>query len=342
MTNNQITTYDSNLRSLFQLDEVREQFERALGKQTAGAFMASVLAIVADDNRLQDCTPNSILLTAMKAATLGLSLEPALGQAYPVPYYNNKIGKREAQFQIGYKGLVQLAHRSRMYERINVAPVYEGEEVIEDRITGDIRLEGEQTSKNKIGYVGYFRMVNGYEQHIYMTIEEIHAHKEKYAKGYNRRDSAWNTATSTMERKTVLIQLLSHHGALSTEMRRAIEPEIEDAGELEIIDLDERGRFPDDEEMWDPEREQAMEEQAKAEQEEVEEGNDTPPGILVACGVAENMPNAAKIATGLKLTSQMSREDIVKLGKTYRGWRDSGKDSKEAYQLTLEGKKPNG
>ena len=188
-------------------DIVRERFSDALGaERNAAPYITSVLLAVANNNKLQECTHQSIYTSALRAATLRLSCDPSTGQAYLVPY-----GK-DATLIVGYKGLRDLAIRTGMYRYINVSKVYEGESVEEDRITGVITFGGGIKSNTITGWIASFQMMSGYSKSIYMSVEEIHEHAVKYSKGYNRSDSAWKTNTEAMERKTILRRLISQWG----------------------------------------------------------------------------------------------------------------------------------
>ncbi len=114
--------------------EIIERFAEIVGKHNAGGYVQSAILAVANNEALQKCTPQSIFASALRAATVQLLCEPSLGQAYLVPF------KDKATFLIGYKGLYQLALRTGKYRFINVSPIYEGELVFEDRLTGEITL----------------------------------------------------------------------------------------------------------------------------------------------------------------------------------------------------------
>ena len=188
-------------------DIVRERFADALGaERNAAPYITSVLLAVANSDKLQECSYQSIYTSALRAATLRLSCDHYAGQAYLVPYGKN------ATLIVGYKGLYDLAIRTGRYRYINVGKVYEGENVEEDRITGVISINGNRTSKKVTGLIASFQMISGYSKTIHMSVEEIHEHAVKYSKGYNRSDSAWKTNTEAMERKTILRRLISQWG----------------------------------------------------------------------------------------------------------------------------------
>jgi recombination protein RecT len=198
---------EEKLRSIMRGDEVMSRFREVLGELQASAYTSSVLLVVADTPQLQECTAPSIISSALKAATLKLSCDKNVGHAYLVPY----AGK--ATLIVGYKGLMQMALRTGKYRYINVGAVYEGEELIHNRISGFYEIGGGKKSDTVIGYLGAFELKDGYAKAIYMSVEEIHANASKRP-GYNRADGFWKKYTVEMEKKTVLRQLLTKWGYL--------------------------------------------------------------------------------------------------------------------------------
>ena len=198
------------LKEYIRSEEIMNRFKDVLGDYQASAYVSSVVLSVANSQQLQECTPLSIVSSALRAASLRLSCDPSTGQAYLVPFKDR--GTPKATLIVGYKGLYHMALRTNKYRDINVAAVFEGEEVTEDRITGMHKLEGRRTGDKVIGYIGYFELLAGYRKTVYMTVAEIHEHAQRRSKGYNRPDGAWKTDTAMMEKKTVLRLMLSHWG----------------------------------------------------------------------------------------------------------------------------------
>lgn len=217
---------------------VKSRFAQIMGEKGASNYIASVLIAVADSRALQECAPISIYTNALRAATLRLSVDPGVGQAYLVPF------KGRATLIVGYKGLHDMAVRTNRYRYINVGAIYEGQEVIEDQITGFHRIAGQRTGSNKvIGWIGAFEMLprfGGYSKTLYMTVEEIHEHGKRYSKSYNRDDSPWQTEPEKMERKTVLRLLLRRWGYIDpADVRELEELENEEPIEAEFNTLAE-------------------------------------------------------------------------------------------------------
>lgn len=226
----------SNLATIKQYGkskEVTQRFIDAVGNaREAGAFIQSALLAVAQSPALQECTPESIMSSALRAATIGLYCDPSIGHAYIVPY------KGKAQLIIGYKGLQQLALRTNKYLCINASSIYEGQVVEEDQLTGKTSIRGFPKPPTVIGYVAYFQLKNGYSKSLYMTVEEIDEHKKRYSKGWQRQDSAWQTNPKEMAMKTVLRLLLSRYGYLDPKAQAimAIDDSSDDENIIEIRD----------------------------------------------------------------------------------------------------------
>lgn len=195
--------------------------EKLLGKK-AQALKSNILNIVSNNQQFKDCDPRSITGAAVCATVNNLSIAPGLGQAYIVPF------KGKAQLQIGWKGYVQLAHRTGQYARIHAGKVFEGEISDLNPFTG-VPERGEKISDKVVGYIAYFRLVNGYEKYLYMTLAELEEHALKYSQSYaydrrnGKKSSPWSTHFDAMACKTVLKKLLSNWGILSTEMANAIQ-----------------------------------------------------------------------------------------------------------------------
>lgn len=201
------------LKSILSNDSVKARFKEILGAKAPG-FISSILSVANSNTLLQKAEPQSVMNAAVIAATLDLPINPNLGFAYIIPYNNS------AQFQMGYKGMIQLAMRSGQYKTINVTEVYEGEIKNENRFTGEYTF-GEKTSDKIIGYMAYFSLTNGFEKYLYMTKEECEKHGKKFSQTYKRGGGLWATDFDSMSKKTVLKMLISKYGILSIDMQRA-------------------------------------------------------------------------------------------------------------------------
>lgn len=194
------------------------------------SFCSNLTSLVANNKNLQACEPVTLLYAGIKATALNLPLDSNLGFAYVIPYKNIREGKTEAQFQIGYKGIIQLAVRSGQFKTINVTEVREGELKEFDLLSGTMRFEANPNRDTLpiIGYVAHFELVNGFKKSLYMTSSQIEAHAVKYSQTYSSRDarikasSKWTTEFDMMAKKTVLKLLLSRYAPLSVEMQQAV------------------------------------------------------------------------------------------------------------------------
>ena len=219
------------LKTILNNDTMKQSFRNVL-EENAGAFMASILELYQSDTALQECDPNKIILEALKAATLKLPINKQLGFAYIIPY------KGVPQFQLGYKGYIQLAQRSGQYRYINADVVYEGEQVTYDRITGMLMITGEATSDTPIGYFAYFQLLNGFEKCVYWSKEKVEAHARRYSRSWNRQNSPWRTNFDAMALKTVIRNIISKYGVMSVEFANAVAEDmsVEERIEGEIVE----------------------------------------------------------------------------------------------------------
>lgn len=196
------------------------------------AFVSNLTALVSNDTKLQECKPVTLMYAALTATSLDLPLDKNLGFAYVIPYKNNRERTTEAQFQLGAKGIKQLAIRSGQFIGMNVTDVREGEIAGRNRMTGEMTFnwieDDEEREKAKVvGYLAWFKLVNGFEKTKYMTVDEIKAHATRYSQTYSskndyvRKNSKWSTDFDKMAEKTVMKLLLSKDAPLSVEMQTA-------------------------------------------------------------------------------------------------------------------------
>ena len=236
------------VKSFFQNDAVRSKFDELLGKKSAG-FIASILQVVNGTTALQSADPNTIFGAAATAAILDLPIVPSLGYAYIVPY------KGQAQFQIGWKGLVQLAQRSGQYLRINVVDVYTNQYKSYNALTEELDADFSVDGKGEIvGYCAYFKLLNGFEKTVFWSKEKVTAHALKYSQAYksDRGVTPWKDKDQyhEMAKKTVLKNSLSKWGPLSIEMQKAVifdQGVVEDVNHEVVTYPDNRPETPDHE-----------------------------------------------------------------------------------------------
>ena len=233
-------------KHFFNSPAVKQKFSEVLdgnGQQ----FVASLLSIVTNNNLLAKATNESIMTTAMKAATLKLPIEPSLGMAYIVPYNRNEkqgntwVKINEAQFQMGYKGFIQLAQRSGQIRNINCDIVYKEEFLRYDKVYGTLHLKEEQVDSGEVeGYFASLELINGFRKMIFWKKEKVIAHAQKYSKTYDKQigdfkpGTPWKTEFDAMAQKTLIKELLSKYAPLSIELQEAIMADNEDSNVNEV------------------------------------------------------------------------------------------------------------
>lgn len=211
------------LRELFNNPIIKTKIEQLVGKNSA-TFATSVMQIANSNAMLRTADPTSIFNAACMAATLNLPLQNGLGFAYIVPFKNNKERKVEAQFQIGYKGFIQLAQRSGQFKRLVALPVYKNQLLKKDFINGfefDWEQEPEK-DENPIGYYAYFKLVNDFSTEVYMSHDDIVKHAQRYSQTFKKGFGVWHDNFEAMALKTVMKLLLSKQAPLSVEMQQAV------------------------------------------------------------------------------------------------------------------------
>lgn len=229
----------NTIKALLDNPSIKKRFEEVLNKK-APQYMSSIINLVNGDTNLKSCDQMSVVASCMVAATLELPVDKNLGYAWVVPY------KDKAQFQLGYKGYVQLALRTGQYKSINVIEVHEGELIEWNPLTEELKIDfSKKKSDAIIGYAGYFELLNGFKKSTYWTKEQITKHKNKFSKS----DFGWKKDFDAMAKKTVLRNMLSKWGILSIEMQNAytadqgtIKNEVIETGEIkenvEYIEVD--------------------------------------------------------------------------------------------------------
>ena len=235
--NNSLATKKSNARlgltAYLTQDAVKDQINKVVGGKDGQRFMSAIISATTTNPALQECTNQSILSGALLGESLKLSPSPQLGQYYLVPYNDNKKGK-VAQFQLGYKGYIQLAVRSGQYKKMTVLAIKEGELINYDPLNEEIEVQLIQDEEAReqaatIGYYAMFEYVNGFKKAMYWSRSKMEAHAVKYSPGYaadKRKGTSytfWAKDFDGMAYKTMLRQLISKWGIMSIEMATALD-----------------------------------------------------------------------------------------------------------------------
>jgi recombination protein RecT len=256
------------IRKYFEAPNVGEILHKRLGEK-AGTFTTSLIDLCSDDKNLSKCSPGLIMKEALKAAALDLPINKNLGFAYVIPYGNTP------SFQMGWKGYVQLAVRTGQYKHLNTGIVYEGEEMIIDRIRGTLEIGGEKTSEKAIGYYCYMELLNGFQKAIAWTKEKVTAHGKRFSKSF--KNGPWKTDFDAMALKTMFLQLVPKYGPMTIEMSTAmandradfkgfnagVQEEIDQNANEEVIDIPgEEQKEPG--EMSEDEKDQIKKDEANA------------------------------------------------------------------------------
>lgn len=245
-----IATTGTVLSSMLNAESVQAQFRNALGEHK-DTFVASIIDLYNADKSLAVCKTADIVKECLKAATLKLPINKALGFAYVV-VYNNSVKNADGSwskvptptFILGYKGYIQMAMRTGQYRTINADVVYEGELVKGNKLTGEIRLDGEKVSDKVVGYFCHFELLNGFSKTLYVPVDEMAAYAKKYSPSVGRNTTVqqliekanapmsdkkqvgWEGNFNDMAIKTVVRRLLSKYGYLSVEMQNAMAGEV--------------------------------------------------------------------------------------------------------------------
>lgn len=250
-------------------DAVKKQINSVVGGKNGTRFISSIVSAVQTTPALQECTNPSILSAALLGEALNLSPSPQLGQFYMVPFDNKKKGVKEAQFQLGYKGYIQLAERSGYYKKLNVLAIKEGELIRYDPLNEEIEVElieddviREETPA--MGYCAMFEYENGFRKTMYWSKKKMLAHAEKYSQAFKRNGGAkslelleqgkipekdlwkyssfWFKDFDGMAQKTMLRQLISKWGIMSIDLQTAIDKDmsvIHEDGTAEYVENEE-------------------------------------------------------------------------------------------------------
>ena len=291
--NNSLARQDQSMKlSVYlQNDAVKKQINQVVGGKNGTRFISSIVSAVQSTPALQECTSPSIVNAALLGEALNLSPSPQLGQFYMVPFDNKKKGCKEAQFQLGYKGYIQLAKRSGVYKKINVLSIKAGELISYNPLEEELEInliEDDYVRENTptIGYYAMFEEVNGYRHSIYWSKQRMLAHAEKYSFAFYKNGGAkslelleegkipemdmwkyssfWFKDFDAMAHKTMLRQLISKWGTMSIDLQNAIDKDmavIHEDGKTDYVD---EVKAEDDGVVSDQELQEVQEDQPAA------------------------------------------------------------------------------
>lgn len=239
MVNNNLTQTKkkTGLTAYLTQDAVKTQINNIIGGKDGSRFISSIVSAVSTNPALQECTNNSIVSGALLGESLKLSPSPQLGHYYLVPFNNRQQGTKEAQFQLGYKGYIQLAIRSGQYKKLNVMAIKAGELIAFNPLDEEIEINlikdfNERENAETIGYYAFFELTNGFRKAIYWSKEQMEAHATKYSMGYKAHKgyTFWEKNFDGMAYKTMLRQLISKWGIMSIDMMKAFD------GDMAVMD----------------------------------------------------------------------------------------------------------
>ena len=199
---------ENSLKAIMRSNEINSRFAEVVGNNNAGGYISSVLIAVAQNKDLQNCNPNSIISSALRAATMRLSVDPSTGQAHIVPFGG------KATLIVGWRGIYHMAIRTGKYRFINLITIYDSDILQEDTMTGNYLIDRHGKTGKVVGYMLYFQLLSGFSKTFYMTNEECEAHGQKYSRSYNSRDSMWQKDPHVMFKKTVMLLGLKKWGYL--------------------------------------------------------------------------------------------------------------------------------
>ena len=248
-------------------DAIKHKINEMVGGRDGQRFITSIISAVSTNPALSECEHSTILSAAMLGESLKLSPSPQLGQYYMVPFKDKKRGCKVAQFQLGYKGYIQLAIRSGYYKKLNVLAIKQGELVRFDPLEEEIEVnlvenDTEREALATIGYYAMFEYQNGFKKAMYWSREKMMAHADKYSMAFSAKafeklqageipekdlwkySSFWYKDFDGMAYKTMLRQLISKWGIMSIDLQKAMDGDmgtINEDGSVDYVD-----NYPDE------------------------------------------------------------------------------------------------
>ena len=248
-------------------DAIKHKINEMVGGRDGQRFITSIISAVSTNPALSECEHSTILSAAMLGESLKLSPSPQLGQYYMVPFKDKKRGCKVAQFQLGYKGYIQLAIRSGYYKKLNVLAIKQGELIRFDPLEEEIEVnlvenDTEREALPTIGYYAMFEYQNGFKKAMYWSREKMMAHADKYSMAFSAKafeklqageipekdlwkySSFWYKDFDGMAYKTMLRQLISKWGIMSIDLQKAMDGDmgtINEDGSVDYVD-----NYPDE------------------------------------------------------------------------------------------------
>lgn len=227
-------------KHILQQDNVAKKVAEIMGNEMKSrTFLTSAMSVIQSNELLRKADQPSIYQAVMMAVTLDLPITPSLGYAHIVPFGG------KAQFQLGWKGAVQLCWRSGQFKTISSTEIYEGQLAEENPLTGFVFDWKAKTSDKIIGYAGYFELLNGANKTFYMTTEQVEKHAKKFSQTYKKGFGVWKDQFDEMAKKTVLKLLLQKYAPMSIEMQRAFIADQSIVNDYESNDVSHNDNYTD-------------------------------------------------------------------------------------------------
>ncbi|MFA5714424.1 MAG: recombinase RecT [Candidatus Paceibacterota bacterium] len=364
-----ITPYTQLKALALENTETLERFANAFGgnKQRARSFLSSVLTVVRMDSALQECRPSDVLNECMRAAVLGLPINKELGLSCIIAYdETQKDGskKKTPHFQIMKQGYIELAHSTKEYLIIHTGAIYANQDHRINQVTGVLEIFGDPDIEQPIThYFNYFKMKNGFESSLCMSIEELDDHGKKYSKSFFNKAGLWQKDPPVMYAKTVTKLNIKRNGKLIKDNDTAKLAAIKDDDEyLDPSDAepqqfdDQRSELPiepatgevidgqfTDAETTEPE---PVTEQPPAPVETTPKSkkakSETDPRVaaLLSANVVPDETEAAAVLAKININANVPIEEVVKIARGFKGWKDMGASDKQAIDALNDGKYP--
>lgn len=254
--NNSLAPKKQNFGAYLTQDAIKNRINQIVGGKDGQRFITALTSAVTTNPTLAECEPSTILSGALLGESLKLSPSPQLGQYYLVPFNDSRRGSKVAQFQIGYKGMIQLAIRSGQYKKLNVLAIKEGELVSYDPLNEEIEVnliedEEKREKARTIGYYAMFEYLNGFRKTLYWSKAKMEAHATNFSQGFKAKKgyTFWEKDFDAMAYKTMIRQLLSKWGIMSIEMQEAYVKDmgvIDESGKVDYIDNSRSSESPGD------------------------------------------------------------------------------------------------